>query len=424
VTAPVLHRWRSVPVLAVAVVGVAAGFGQFGAVAALGDVAETFGGPVDDGGVTIAEQAGLSGTRLGLGLAAIRLASLGSLALAGSADRIGRRRSLVGFAVGGLGLVALAALSPGFWWFVALFALSRPLLSATNAIGLVSAAEQTGAGDRASAIALVSAAYGVGAGAVAVLRGLLGDALGFRGLFALAVVPLAGVLWAGRWVQEPDRYRAAQVRAERPLPVLGALARHHRRRLLPLVGVMFGVSAVTGPANSFLFVYAESVRQLDPAVTATLVIAAGGTGLAGLLLGRWSADHLGRRMTGSLGFMGVALAAVVTYSGSGPALVAGYLTAVLAGSVFAPAMGALQSELFPTAVRGSVAGWLVVAGVLGATTGLFAFGALADVGDRFGLAAVAVFLPAGAMAALFLAVPETRGRELEEVEETPGPPPG
>lgn len=53
--------------MAVALLALGSGFGQFGAVAALGDVARSIGRLGD--GSTIAEQAGLSGTELGIGLA-------------------------------------------------------------------------------------------------------------------------------------------------------------------------------------------------------------------------------------------------------------------------------------------------------------------------------------------------------------------
>jgi hypothetical protein len=53
--------------------------------------------------------------------------------------------------------------------------------------------------------------------------------------------------------------------------------------------------------------------------------------------------------------------------------------------------------------------------VLGAVTGLVVFGAVADVGDRFGLAAVLTFLPTAAAAGLFWLVPETRGKEPEDL---------
>lgn len=132
-TALQLHGWRRGPVVAVAGFVLAAGFGQFGAIAALADVAEGFGEVA--AGDTIAERAGLSGTTLGVGLAVIRLASIFSLPLAGLADRVGRRVTLLSFCGLGLLLTASAALSPTYWWFVALFALSRPFLTATDTVG-------------------------------------------------------------------------------------------------------------------------------------------------------------------------------------------------------------------------------------------------------------------------------------------------
>lgn len=108
---------------------------------------------------------------------------------------------------------------------------------------------------------------------------------------------------------------------------------------------------------------------------------------------------------------------IVTYSGSVPAAVAGYLAAVLFGSAFLPAMGALQAELFPTPVRAAAAGWMVAASVVGAFMGLVAFGLVADAGDRFVTAAAVVFAPMALAAVLVTLVPETRGRELEDAGE-------
>lgn len=404
--------------MAVAVVVMGAGFGQFGAVAALADVAADFGAVGRGADLSIAEQAGLSGTTLGVGLAVIRLSSLASLPLAALADRIGRRNTIVGLGGLGLALVATAALSPSFWWFVALFAVSRPLLTATAAVGEVSAAEETTAADRAKAVALVAAGFGIGSGLIAVVRGVAGDALGWQALFSLALVPLVLVVVAGRRVGEPDRYRAAEGREDRPLPVLGAVGRRFRRDVLALAALFFAISLVTGPATSFLFVYAESILGLSPAVTAGLVAGAGLTGLAGLLIGRWAADRLGRRRTVAGALVSVAVAGVVTYSGSALALAIGYLVAIGAGAAFAPAAGALQAELFPTSVRAAVAGWVAAAGVLGAVVGLLAFGAVADAVDRFSVAALMVCVPTAVASALAAALPETVGRELEEAEGT------
>jgi MFS family permease len=106
---------------------------------------------------TLADQAGLSGTDLGIGLAIMRLASLGALPVTGLADRFGRRMLLLVTVGAGLAMTALAAASPSYWWFVAIFACGRPLLSATNGLAQVTAAEQTGSRDRAKAVALIAA---------------------------------------------------------------------------------------------------------------------------------------------------------------------------------------------------------------------------------------------------------------------------
>jgi putative MFS transporter len=148
-------------------------------------------------------------------------------------------------------------------------------------------------------------------------------------------------------------------------------------------------------------------------VTAGLVIAAGGTGLAGLLLGRFLADRLGRRPTAALALMLMAGAGVLTYSGSVPALAVGYLCGVLFGAAYGTPAVALTAELFPTSIRSAVAGWLVVAGVLGSTSGLWLAGTIADALDSFGEAMAMVCLPAGLVAVLFARLPETRGLELE-----------
>lgn len=408
-----LHSWRSKAVVGVVLAAMAAGFGQFGVVAALGDVARAFGrlGP----GATLADQAGLSGTVLGAGLGLIRLASLLALPLTGLADRFGRRPLLLVTVTVGLVVTVLSALSPGYWWFVAVFALGRPLLSAANALSQVVAAEQTSSRDRARAVALVTAGYGIGAGLTAIIHSLASSTLGFRGTVALAVVPLALVPLIAHWVTEPDRFTVAEAGRDHPTPVLGAVGAPYRRRLVVLVAVAFAVAMMTGPANTFVFLYAQNVRHLSGGITAAMVAAAGVTGLIGLLVGRWLADRVGRRPTGALGTVGIALAATLAYSGGRVALVVGYVLGVLAGSVLAPAVGALVNELFPTGVRASASGWFLVAGVVGAAVGLVAFGAVADAGDRFGLAALVTVLPFGLAAGLFWCVPETRGREPEDL---------
>ncbi len=403
--------WTDPAVLAVAGVAAAAGFGQFGLTATLGDVSRHFGHVAH--GATVADRAGISGTTLGLGLAVVRLASLGGLPLAGLADRVGRRTVMLAGCAIGLGLTALSAVSPGYWWFVVVFALGRPFLSATTAISQVQAAEQTGSAQRASAIALVTAGYGVGAGITAVVYGLAGKAIGYRGILLLAIVPLLALPRLGRRVTETDRFIRSAASHPTSLPVLGAVARPFRRRLALVTTVAFSLAVITGPATSFVFVYAQNVERMPGAALSAMVVAAGILGLGGLLAGRALADRVGRRPTAAGAIVCIGAGAILCYSGGRVALVVGYLAGITAGGAFAPAAGALSNELFPTSVRSSVAGWNVAGSVVGAVVGLVAFGAVADVGNQFATAAVAVVLPAVALSGLLFFLPETRGHEPE-----------
>jgi MFS family permease len=408
-----LHRWNDRAVVGVAIAAFASGFGQFGVVAALGNVAQGFGQVTH--GAALADQAGLSGTELGIGLAIMRLASLGGLPITALADRFGRRMMLLVTVGAGLALTVVAAASPTYWWFVAIFACGRPLLSASNGLAQVTAAEQTASADRAKAVALVAAGYGIGAGVIAIVHSLASRTLGFRGVFVLALVPLALLPLLRRWIEEPDRFAVAAAGSEHPIPVLGAVARPFRRRLVVVVVLAFAVSVITGPANTFIFLFAQNVLHQRGIVTAGMVAGGGAAGLAGLLAGRWLADRAGRRVTGALAMVAVAMFAALAYTGSAPALLAGYILGVFAGSVFAPAAGSLVNELFPTSVRASVAGWSLAAGVLGAVTGLVVFGAVAGAGRRFGVAGLVTFFPAALTMTLFWLLPETRGREPEDL---------
>jgi MFS family permease len=361
----------------------------------------------------------VSGTVLGFGVAIIRVSSRACRALWGAADAVGRKAILLSACALGLGLTVLAAAAPGYWWFVAAFAVARPMLSATNAVAGVIAAEETSAAHRAKALVLVSGGYGIGAGTPAVLRGVFGDALGYQTLFLLAGVALILVPLAGGGLEEPERFEVAHAAAVRGrirarLPVLGVFAGDLRSRLGVLAAVTFALAFGTGPLNSYLFVYAENVLGMPVRSIALIAALAAPIGLSGLLLGRWAADRLGRRLTAGTTQAVVALGIAATYSGSEVAAVAGYLTGVLGASAFAPAAAALGTELFPTSVRATAAGWLTVSGVLGAVTGLLVFGVSADLLEGFGNAAAVVAAPVVASALLFARLPETRGLELED----------
>ena len=219
--------------------------------------------------------------------------------------------------------------------------------------------------------------------------------------------------WVARKVTEPDRYIVAVATRERRLPVLGPVAHPYRARLALVSGVVFSLAVISGPATGFLYIYAQNVERLSGVAISGMVVGAGILGFAGLVAGRWLADRVGRRPTAAGAILCIGAAGILSYSGGKPALVIGYALGVAGGGLFAPAGGAFVNELFPTAVRSSVAGWNVASSVVGAVVGLVAFGAIADVGNRFAPAALFTFIPAMALSGLLYFLPETRGHEPE-----------
>ncbi len=403
--------WLTTPILAVSGLSIGSGIAQFGVTAVIGDVAAAFGELSDGGDLT--SQIGLPATTVGLALALVRLTSLASLPVASIADRSGRQRVLVALSVIGLGLTAVAALAPGFWWYVALVALARPALSGVNAVTGVVASEETRTKDRSAAIALVTAAYGLGAGLIVVGRAALGQLATFRIVTAFALIPLILLPFIVRGTREP---RIARDRlAEQGM--LGSVPRTYVRSVALLSALSGLIALATGPAFSYLFVYGERVLGMSSGLLALLVVLAGPAGLVGILLGRAAADRIGRNLAAGVSMAGTGAAVAWAYGGTDTRLAVGYLLAITASSAFAPPTGALGAELVPTRIRATLAGWITFAGVLGAVIGIAGFGVLADATGGFDSAARLIGIVTALSAIGFLALPETRGVELEDLEE-------
>lgn len=392
-------------VVTLGLIALAAGYGQFGATSALGDVAKTFGTLGSQS--TFTARAGLSGSTLSLGLDILRAASLGALPLASFADRAGRRTVLYACSAIGLLVTAAASLSPGYWWFVAIFALARPLLSAASALATVVTTELTTTAKRVTALTIVTAGAAVGAGLSAVVHGIVRGPDAFRILFASAVVPAVLVVVLVRRLPESRGPARNAI-----VPKLGSVPRALWSRLAIVMGVTAAIGAISGPANGFAFVYGERILKLSPGFVSTVVVLSGIPGIVGLLIGRRIADHQGRRVALAAGVLCFGAASVLAYSGGADAFVAGYIVGVFAGGVFGPPAAAVATESFPAAERATAGGWIVVASVLGALLGLSVFGPVFDATGSSLDAGLAAFLPALPVLCFLRWLPETMGLAL------------
>ncbi len=405
-----LASWTDRVTVVLFLVALAAGFASFGSVTALGDVAKHF-GHLSTGG-SLRSQVGLSGSVLGLGLAVVRLASLAALPLASLADHWGRTRVLQRALLLGLLVTAAASLSPSYWIFVACFALARPLLSTASALVQVVTVELSSTKRRINGLVIMAAGAGIGSGLSAILHGLIRGADSFRWLFALALVPVLLVMPMLHSIPEPT-FRSA----ESPMARLGAVPREALGRLGIVVCVVFAIGMITGPANSFAFVYSESILKMSPHVVALVVSLSAFTGLAGLLLSRYLSRILGRRWTVALGTVATALTSLYAYSGGRHGFVIGYMSGICAGGLLSPALSAMSTEIFSHKFRATAAGWIIVAGVVGAVAGLALFGWVGDTVHASGvvslrLAALVTFLPFLPTLLLLRRLPESSQMEL------------
>jgi AAHS family benzoate transporter-like MFS transporter len=348
-----------------------AGFAQFGAIDSLNDVAKHFGHLSSTG--SLQSVVGLSGSMLGLGLAALRLASLLALPLASLADRWGRTKVLQRTIVLGLLATAAAALSPSYWFFVLCFAFARPLLSAASTVVQVITVELSSTARRITRLVIMAAGAGLGAGISAVLHGLIRGPDSFRWLFSLALLPVLVIVPLLRIIPEP-----LQRSSDAPLARLGSVPRSLRARLAIVATVVFAVGMITGPANGFTFVYGEGILKMSPREVATIVTLSAFTGFAGLVLSHRLAKSVGRRWTVALGVLATAVTASFAYSGGRTDFIIGYMVGIGAGGLLSPALTAISTEIFTHDVRATAAGWIVVFGVLGAVSGLVLFGWVGD----------------------------------------------
>lgn len=405
-----LASWTDRVTVVLFLVALAAGFASFGSVTALGDVAKHFGHLSTSD--SLRSQVGLSGSVLGLGLAAVRLASLAALPLASLADHWGRTKVLQRALLLGLLVTAAASLSPSYWFFVACFALARPLLSTASALVQVVTVELSSTKGRITGLVVMAAGAGIGSGLSAILHGLIRGADNFRWLFALALLPVLIVVPMLHSIPEPT-FRSLQL----PMARLGAIPRCARGRLVVVACVVFAIGMITGPANSFAFVYSESILKMSPHVVALVVSLSAFTGLIGLLLSRYLSTILGRRWTVALGAIATALTSFYAYSGGRSSFIIGYMTGICAGGLLSPALSAMSTEIFSHAIRATAAGWIIVAGVVGAIAGLALFGWVGDMAQASSvvslrLAAAVTFLPFLWTLSLLPRLPESSEMEL------------
>ena len=338
-----------------------------------------------------------------------RAASLLGVIFAIVADRRGRRTPfLIAFTMLPIGNLATALL-PGQILFTVSQSVTRVAVVSVAALSVVILAEELSPHVRALGIGIYGLAGAMGTGLGLILLPVAEtneDA--YRLLFGLTGLGLLALPLLIRFLRESRAY----VQYSKPVTFRKALAAGLGKHFWPLAGMAFFIAAFSSPAFDFVLERLIDDLSWETAPARFLLIVFSGIGSAGLIIGGRLADTIGRRRTSVAAMiLGVAGGIAFYTQSSGWVLAPAILIASLGATMLTPAFAAHRSELFPTRVRASAAGWVTNVAILGSISG-FSIGALLV--DDIGLSATISFLGLGVVIAMFLVLrlPETRGMDL------------
>ena len=329
-------------------------------------------------------------------------------------DRLGRVRvltwTIVLFAV----FTGLCAFAQGYWDLLFYRTIAGLGLGGEFGIGMALVAEAWPASKRARASSYVGLGWQVGVLAAALLTPLLLPAIGWRGMFAIGVLPAIAAYFIRKSLHEPDVFvrNAARPQTASPLKLLVKDSETAKLSLgmVILCSVQnFGYYGVMIWLPNYLstrFGYGLTQSAVWTAVTI-------GGMAAGIFVFGHIADRIGRRPAFLAYMLGAAIM-VVGYSRlTDPMalLVAGAVMGFFVNGMLG-GYGALISELYPTAARATAQNVLFNIGRAVGGFGPVVVGALSlAYGFETAIALLAILYVVDIIA-LWMLIPERRGAEL------------
>jgi putative MFS transporter len=332
------------------------------------------------------------------------------------ADVWGRKRVLTWTIVGYTLATFATGLAPNPWVFCACQAVARVFLIGEYATSMVIAAEEFPASRRGMVIGVIAAFSSLGAIVCAGTVPLLVQSpYGWRTVYFVAIVPLVIVAFARRGLRETARF-AQQGAHPEVRPLLAIWKTPHRRRVVELGAIWFVAYIATQNTVTFWKDYAVTERGLNDAQVGGAIAVAAVASLP-LVFGMGKAmDKIGRRPTAAIVFTAGALGTFGAYTLHGRVeLTVALVLAIFASGAFLPVMNAFTAELFPTEMRGDGFAWANnILGRLGYVVSPVIIGHFAH-GLGWGpVVRLTAAFPLLAILLVFLLLPETRGRSLEE----------
>jgi MFS family permease len=274
---------------------------------------------------------------------------------------------------------------------------------------------------RGRAVGLVQTGWSIGWGTAALMATaffwFLPEAIAWRAMFWIGLLPALLVFWIRRFVEEPE------LSTQRRLPV--GLTHLFAALKPPYLSTTWRVAMMVAGAQgggyaliTFLPLFLKTERHMTLVGSSSYVLVLILGAFCGFVSGAFLADGIGRRKTfmiSAIGSIVLTLVYMLAPLSNDMILPVGFLLGFINLMMFSP-MGTFMTELFPTAVRGVAQGFCYNAGrgigaVFPALVGFLA--------KAFGLGnAIVIFsiIGFGLMIVALLLLPETKGRSLESLE--------
>jgi MFS family permease len=360
-----------------------------------------------------------------LGTSALLVSAVGGWLAGTLSDRYGRTRilqlTILWFAL----FTFLCGFTQSFTQLLVTRGLQGLGFGGEWAVGSVLMGEAIRAEHRGKAVGTVQGGWAIGWGLAAVfytvLFKVLPEAVAWRAMFWIGILPALLVFYIRRRVPEPHVYTETRKRVE----VAGArvtffdlfsrnVVKVTLLTALLSVGAQGGYYAITTWLPTFL----KTQRMLSVMSTGKYLFVVILGSFTGYMVSAYLTDRLGRKKTLIL-YAVCSFVTVIAYTylpiGNSVMLVLGFPLGFFSSGVFSP-IGAFFTELFPSRLRGSGQGFSYN---FGRGVGALFPTLVGHMSDRLPLGQVIAIFAASAYLVMILGtalLPETRGKELRAFE--------
>lgn len=335
----------------------------------------------------------------------------------------------------------LTALAQNFSQFTILRALTDAFAYAESAAGLTLVTEIIGAKRRGFIYSFVQAGWPSGVAFASFLAVAVVPALGWRGVYALGVIPLVVVIVARLWVKETGRFEhlrkireAAIKKEEEEVEELEEVYKVDvekatrftyrqlfsrdliRKSVFIFLGDFFW-SWGQGPFQIFFTYLLVEYKGVEFSVAATILGLSGLVGIAFYILFGLVGDKIGRREAAAVTvFLSSVIYLIYMLTDNITIITIAYPLAFGIALGWNPPYYVFAAESFPTRARGTAAAWVNAAGPSGLAFGVLTFGYFLTIGYPIFWGLFITGLIPTLLAATILVAPRVAPRrELEEI---------